>query len=607
MRSPTWPWTRTLRRGQRRLAGLTGRRLELVYSRHYPIELPGTAYDPLRGERILSFLDEAGLLGRRALHQPTAASFRLLRRVHTDEYLDSLNRPGALTSIVGLELSERLAERVFEGQRTMAGGTLLAARLGLGSGGIAVNLGGGLHHAFADRGERLCVFNDIAVAIADLRAGGFAGPILIVDLDLHDGDGNRAIFARDPTVHTFSIHNQTNQDVALDAVEATVLELGGAVEDEAYLATLRKHLPPVFENFHPELVIYLAGCDPAADDAIGNWKISAQGLLERDRFVVSCVRGGSRKVPLTIVLAGGYGQRAWRYSARFLSTLIQGRPLEPPSTEEATLQRYRQVARTYGERELTGEPDGDDWGLTAEDLGLAAGVLQRPRRLLGYYSLQGLELALERTGFLDQLRSRGFAQPALELDLENPSGDTLRVFGGPDKTELLVELRLRIDRREIPDLALLRIEWLLLQNPRAQFTFDRPRLPGQRYPGLGLLQEVVSLMVLVCDRLQLDGLLLVPAWFHTAARSRKFMLFLDPVEEARMRALKAALEGLSLAKASQIVADGKLSDASTGEAFQWQPTPLVLPVSERLRERLESEEYDRRVAEALPRFAFALR
>lgn len=590
------------------MAGLTGwRRLELVYSRHYPIELPGTTYDPVRGERILSFLDEAGLLGRRALHRPTPASFRLLRRVHTDEYLDSLNRPGALTSIVGLELSERLAERVFEGQRIMAGGTLLAARLALRSGGIAANLGGGLHHAFADRGERLCVFNDVAVAIADLRAGGFSGPILIVDLDLHDGDGNRSIFARDPTVHTFSIHNQTNRGAALDAIETTVLELGDAVEDEVYLAALRDRLPPVFERFRPELVIYLAGCDPAADDTLGNWKISARGLLERDRFVVSCVRGGKRKVPLAIVLAGGYGQRAWRYSARFFSTLIHGRPLEPPSTEETTLRHYRQVASTYGERELTGEPAGDDWGLTAEDLGLAVGTLHRPRRLLGYYSLQGLELALERTGFLDQLRSRGFEQPTLELDLENPSGDTLRVFGEPDKTDLLVELRLRIDRREVPDMALLRIEWLQLQNPRAQFSFDRPRLPGQRFPGLGLLKEVVSLMVLVCDRLQLDGLLMVPAWLHTAASGRKFMRFLDPVAEARIRALEAALEGLSLAKASQALAEGRVLDASTGRAFQWQPSPMVLPVSDRLRERVESEKYERQVAEALPRFTFALR
>ncbi|HVR97062.1 MAG TPA: histone deacetylase, partial [Thermoanaerobaculia bacterium] len=575
MRSPTGPLARTLRRGRRRLAALAGRRrLELVYSRRYPIDLPGTTYDPLRGERILFFLDRAGLLGRRSLHQPNPASFRLLRRVHTDEYLSSLTQPGALTSIVGLELPERLAERVFEGQRTMAGGTLLATRLALRS-GLAANLGGGLHHAFTDRGERLCVFNDVAVAIADLRAGGFAGPILIVDLDLHDGDGNRAIFARDPTVHTFSIHNQTNRYAALDAAAATLLELGDAVEDEAYLAALREHLPPVFESFRPELVIYLAGCDPAADDALGNWKISARGLLERDRFVYSLVRGGARKVPLAIVLAGGYGQRAWRYSARFLSFLVRGRPLEPPSTEEATLQRFRQIATTYGERELTGEPEGDDWGLTAEDLGLGAGVLQRPHRLLGYYSLQGIELAFERTGFFDQLRARGYEHPALEMDLENPSGDTLRIFGSSSKKDLLVELRLRIDRREVPDMALLRIEWLLLQDPRAQFSYDRPRLPGQRFPGLGLLQEIIALLVLVCDRLQLDGLLFVPAWFHTASRGRKFMRLLDPVEEARMRVLESAFQEIPLARASQAVADGRVLDAKTGQVFQWQPAPMV--------------------------------
>ena len=105
----------------------------------------------------------------------------------------------------------------------MTGGTLLATRLALASRGIAVYLGGGFHHAFPGRGERFCLFNDVGAAVADLRAAGFEGRILIVDLDLHDGDGTRAIFAADPTVHTFTIHNQTNGEE--DATEATVVEL----------------------------------------------------------------------------------------------------------------------------------------------------------------------------------------------------------------------------------------------------------------------------------------------------------------------------------------------------------------------------------------------
>src|SRR5689334_19388966 len=198
----------------------------------------------------------------------------------------------------------------------MVGGTLAATRLALDGPGIAVNLGGGLHHAFANRGERFCVYNDVAAAIAELRSRGIGSRVLVVDLDLHDGDGTRSIFSGDPSVHVFSIHNHTTAPVT---ESSTVIELGDGVGDDAYLEAVRTHLPPVFGTFKPELVYYLAGTDPAADDQIGDWKITAGALLERDRFVLSCVNQGDPKIPLVIVLAGGYGMNAWRYSARFLS------------------------------------------------------------------------------------------------------------------------------------------------------------------------------------------------------------------------------------------------------------------------------------------------
>src|SRR3954452_20695366 len=200
------------RRGRRRLSGHPPQRTQLVYSRGYQVDLPGVAYDFQRGERILAFLDGAGLLDRDAVHTAEPVPFRCLRRVHDDDYLDSLTRPDALLPIVGFPLSEELAERVLEAQRTMAGGTLAATRLALASSRVAVSLGGGLHHAFAGKGERFCVYNDVATAIADLRAHGDTSRVLVVDLDLHDGDGTRSIFAADPSVHPFSIHNYTSVD-----------------------------------------------------------------------------------------------------------------------------------------------------------------------------------------------------------------------------------------------------------------------------------------------------------------------------------------------------------------------------------------------------------
>jgi acetoin utilization deacetylase AcuC-like enzyme len=580
--------------------------VQLVYSRNYQIELPGVVYDSQRGERILAFLDSVGLLDPAAVHSAEPASFHHLRLVHVDDYLDSLNRPGALTRIVGMELRDDLAEKVLAAQRAMVGGTLAATGLALDSRQIAVNLGGGLHHAFADRGERFCAYNDVAASIAELRSRGIGCRVLVVDLDVHDGDGTRSIFAGDPTVYTFSIHNRTTGRANPET--STAVELGFGVGDEVYLAAVREHLPPIVERFRPELVFYLAGCDPAADDNIGDWKITPRAMLERDRFVVSSVRPGGRRPPLVIVLAGGYGLEAWRYSARFLSALLnRGRPVEPPSTEDLLLARYRVMARGFEEHELTGEAPRDDWGLSADDIAGALGGPRRPRRFLGFYSVQGLELALERAGLLDRLRKLGFERLSLELDLDNPAGDTVRMFGDRRKRELLIELRAHIDRRTVPGTALLRIEWLLLQNPRARFTAERPRLPGQEKPGLGILQEIVALLVLVCDRLKLDGIIVVPSHYHVARHGRKNLRFLDPEAEGLYRALVHRFEGLSLAEAAEALAAGRVIEAKTGQPVVWSPAPMVFPVTDRLHELVEGEAYEAAVAEAEARYALELR
>jgi acetoin utilization deacetylase AcuC-like enzyme len=583
-------------------------RVQLVYSRGYQLDLPGVAYDPRRGERILAALDEAGLLDPGAVHPTGPVPFRHLRRVHTDDYLDSLNRPETLLPIVGFPLSEELAERLLEVQRTMVGGTLAATRLALESRRIAVSLGGGFHHAFAGKGERFCVYNDVAAAVAELRAHGVTSRVLVIDLDLHDGDGTRSLFAADRSVHTFSIHNHTSPGIP--AEEATVLELGDGVGDAAYLKALRAALPPVIERFAPELVFYLAGCDPAADDQIGDWKITAAAMLERDRFVLSRVRTGSRRLPLVILLAGGYGLNAWRYSARFLSTLLnRGRAIEPPSLEALLLNRYRTLARELAEHELTGEPrqdnPQDDWGLSEDDLAGALGGPRRPRRFLGFYSRQGLELTLERVGLLDRVRGLGFEHPHLELELDNPAGDTVRLYGSPGRRELLIETRARIDRAALPGLALLRIEWLLLQNPRGHFTAERPPLPGQSHPGLGMLHDLIALFVLACDRLQLDGILFVPSHYHVATQGRKTMRFLDPEDEGLFRAIERALQGLPLAAAAAALSSGRVTGAD-GEPLAWRPAAMVFPVSERMRERLEAGEYERRAAVAAGRHDLAL-
>jgi acetoin utilization deacetylase AcuC-like enzyme len=599
--------------------------VEVVYHPGYELPLSGLAFDARRATLLVSFLEEArplppgrapdgpqavrpakaarpgrGLLASQHLHAPRPASWRELRRVHTDEYLESLRDPATLSAVVGVELTLREGDRVVELERLMTGGTLLALQLARDRQGVAVNLGGGFHHAHAGRGAGFCLFNDLAVAVAAMRDGGDASRVLVVDLDLHDGDGTRALFADDPAVHTYSIHNRHWSSPR--AERDTAIELAGAVDDATYLRVLRETLPPLVAGFDPELAFYVAGVDPAADDAIGNWRITAAGMLERDRAVMELLRGGPRaQRPVVVVLGGGYGPGSWRYHARFLAWLLSGTAIEPPPTEELTLRAYRRAARTLSPSTLAGTAAGDDWGLTLEDLGAVSGDPAGENRFLGYYSTQGVELALERLGFLDRLRQLGYDHPLVELDLAGAAGQTLRVWGGTSgraRRELLVELRARRDRATAPGLELLAIEWLLLQNPRGRFTAERPALPGQKHPGLGVLGDVMALLVLVCDRLGLDGIVFVPSQYHLAAQARKLVRFLQPEHEALLRDVAAALAPLPLAAATARVAAGVVVDADTGRPLAWPAMPMVLPVSAALAARVSGEAYEQAVAAA---------
>ena len=566
--------------------------MDLVIAPGYRYALPGGLLDAERSTRIFSFLRHAGLVLRRRLHRPHPASFAELRAAHDDDYLERLQRPGALTPVVGFAIPDRAEQALLAVEREMTGGTILATRLARTSGGCAVNLGGGFHHAHRDRGRGFCILNDVAVAIRAQRALGFAGRILVVDLDLHDGDGTRSIFADDPTVHTYSVHNQNWDD--RPAVETTVLPLGPGIDDAHYLATLSSTLPALFDRFRPELVIYLCGADPAADDALGDWRVSAAGMLERDQLVTGLAR--HRHLPLVVTLAGGYGDSAWRYLARYLSWLLSGRVLEPPTTEDLIIDRFRDLVQSFSVGELRGSADEEPL-LTEADLGGGQGLASPETRLLGFYSLSGIELALERLGHMARLREIGFENPEVEFDF-SASGQTLRIFGSRGRRELVLEMRLRRDRRTIPGEELLAIDWLLLQNPRARFTPARPALPGQTFPGLGMLRETIAATMLICDRLQLSGILVTPSHFHAVQQAHGQLRFLDPQREGLFRSFRKALEDLALGEATRAASAGRLRNTSTGETVRWPPSPMILPVKATLRQRLESPEYERAAAES---------
>jgi acetoin utilization deacetylase AcuC-like enzyme len=247
-------------------------RVRFVYHDGYAQVVAGTPMDPLRGQKIIGLLEDEGLLDGDEVSVPRRPALRSLLRVHRPEYLESLGLDPTVTErIFGERLGDDVVERLVELQRLAVGGTIQATRLALQSRSTAVNLGGGFHHASRDHGLGFCIFNDIAVAVTRLRAKGFKEPILIIDLDIHDGNGTREIFAHDSTVYTYSVHNQHWGPT--EAVASTAIALGADVEDELYLGTLLKTLPDVMTEVRPGLVIYVAGSDPAADDELGNWRI----------------------------------------------------------------------------------------------------------------------------------------------------------------------------------------------------------------------------------------------------------------------------------------------------------------------------------------------
>ena len=587
---------KTMRRQWRRtLSRLRRPDVRFVYHRGNHEIASGVPLDPERAARILAFLDEEGLLRSDDISIPRQCSLHNILEAHTPEYLVSLQRQQTLTRILGVPIREDQVDSVLDYMLLAVGGTVQATRLALRRSGIAVNLGGGFHHAEADRGLGFCVFNDIAVAIRRLRARGYREPILVIDLDLHDGNGTRSIFAEDPSVHTYSIHN--THWGPTEAMASTSIALGNDVGDEPYLGTLLKTLPGVIDSVRPGLVLYLAGTDPAETDRIGNWAITSDGMFQRDRFVIEEIRRRQSTTPIAIMLGGGYGTDSWRYSALFLAWLISGRTIEPPGTDELTLIRFRRIAAQLDRAQLTSEPSsGDfDWQLSDDDLSAILPGHPRPSRFLNYFSRHGVELTLERFGILEQLRRRGFS-PDLEVDLERSTGQTVRIFSDAVDRLLLVEISVNRSSRMIAGSEVLVIEWLLLQNPHEPFTPDRPRLPGQHHPGLGMLREFFGWLVMLCEILELDGIVFTPSRYNVAALSHKLVRFIKPEDEARFRTLESVLGDRPLTARTRLIERGQVLDRSTGEPARWHAQPMVLPVASQLEKQLLGSEYEDDVA-----------
>jgi len=251
------------------------------------------------------YLREA-LIGRKLLQSghylaPAPASAGQIALAHDPSYVDRAfaeRLDPAEIRRIGLPGTARVVHR----SRLSASGTLLAAWLAIEH-GLALNSAGGSHHAAPDGGAGFCVFNDVGVAIANLLAQGAGGPILVIDADVHQGDGTARIFAGDPRVFTLSIHASRNFPTR-KAVSDLDIALPDGTEDRAYLAALGAGLDQVFDRVTPRLVFYNAGVDVWRGDRLGRLALTAEGIRGRDRTVLEAVRG--RGLPLVGVIGGGY-------------------------------------------------------------------------------------------------------------------------------------------------------------------------------------------------------------------------------------------------------------------------------------------------------------
>ncbi len=273
-------------------------------SARYAIPLPDGHRFPMSKYALLrEGVLATGVVDPAHLHDPERTTRADLLRVHTATYIDHITTgtlPAAEQRRIGLPWSEGFVERAWR----VVQGTSEASAAAL-TYGVAMNLAGGTHHAFPDRGEGFCTFNDVAVAIRRLQHEGAIRRAVVIDLDVHQGNGTHACFADDPSVFTFSMHGARN--FPFHKVPGNLdVELDDGTGDDAYLDLLTRHLPPVIHDARADLAIYLAGADPHEGDRLGRLKLTHDGLRRRDHMVLQACREVG--LPVCITIAGGYGR-----------------------------------------------------------------------------------------------------------------------------------------------------------------------------------------------------------------------------------------------------------------------------------------------------------
>jgi acetoin utilization deacetylase AcuC-like enzyme len=539
--------------------------------------------EPRRADYVAWWLRDSGAVPADAFREPPLISWQELDRVHSLELLESIARPETLARVFGVDPSDVPVDEVLSTIRLACGGTLAAAREALDTGAPALNLLGGFHHAGPSAAGGNCPVNDIAVAIAALRAEGLHDPVAVIDLDAHPPDGTAACMAGDPATWIGSISGVDWGEIL--RADETVLPEGS--DDAAYLAALDallRRMPPV------RLAFVIAGGDVLAGDRYGRLGLTVDGAHARDLRVADALDG----TPSVWLPGGGYHRNAWKVLAGTGMALATGSALRVPPRYDPLSTRFRGIARELGPAgvaKLTEPEFGED------DLREALGLGRRERQLLlGFYTAAGLEHGLYRYGVLSFLQRIGFGPFRVAIE-QASSGDRARLYGRARGEEhLLVELVL--EKRRVVGAEVLFVHWLSLRNPLARFSAARPRLPGQEVPGLGLAREMGTLLALMARRHGLVGVAFRPAHMHTAFAARHDFAFTDAARQGRFEAMMRDLAGVPLLEATLAVEEKRVR--MNGAPYAWEPEDMIL--------RLDAtrDERDQEVARERERVRFEL-
>ncbi|HVG62818.1 MAG TPA: histone deacetylase [Hyalangium sp.] len=535
-------------------------RVPVFYEASYRLPFAGlelsTGIEPRRVDFTTWYLLETGVVRPADVHHPRPVSYAQLARVHDAAYLESLGQAETLARIFAVDPFDVPVDTLLDTVRHVCGGTLEAARMALARGRAVANLAGGFHHAAPAQGGGFCPVNDIAVALAEVRAEGFTGSTVVLDLDAHPPDGLAACFAGDGKVWIGSISGSDWGRVP--GVDETLL--GASAGDQEYLAALEGLLGRMPQA---ELAFVIAGGDVLRGDRFGCLGLSLEGARRRDRRVARALQG----IAAVWLPGGGYHEDAWKVFAG--SVLVLG-----GRGHQAIQERFDPLSVRFQSisRLLSPEEPWDWEPLTQEDLEGALGhARQSEPRVLGYYTAQSLEYALFRYGLLPHLERLGYGRLRVEVS-PTGTGDRVQLLGqAGDQEHQLVDCVL--ERRHVSGEDYLFVHWLTLRHPQARFSALRPQLPGQEVPGLGLSREAAEMLMLMADRLKLLGVAFRPMWYHLAVVARARFRFLDSARQGRFEALMRDLAHVPLLEATRLVARGLVR--LNGQPYTWEPDDMV--------------------------------